>query len=74
MPANTYCDIAGVVRELERILLLYETAMKVDDYVHFCQDRNYYSAYMMTGRSGFAEAFLAMPAPEFTTLMSHSEA
>lgn len=62
LPATHVCDITGVVGLQERALLLYATAMKVDDYVHFCQDRNYHDAVAVTGRPGFVESFYATPA------------
>src|SRR5262249_6557967 len=73
VPANLACDITGVVGLQERALLRYTTAMKVDDYVHFCQDRNYYEAVTVAGRAGFVEGFFATPAREFPGLTSSME-
>ena len=46
----------------------YQRGMKVDDYVHFCQDRNYHDAVAVAGRPGYFECFLATPAAEFPDL------
>jgi LmbE family N-acetylglucosaminyl deacetylase len=73
VPVQLVCDITGVVDLQERALLRYATAMKVDDYVHFCQDRNYYDAVTVAGRAGFVEGFFATPAREFPGLMSSGE-
>jgi LmbE family N-acetylglucosaminyl deacetylase len=67
-PANLYCEITTEVGLHERALLVYATAMKVDDYVHFCQDRNHYDALVVAGRPGFVECFFAVPAKTFPML------
>ncbi len=68
LPPNLACDVTAVAGLLEEALLLYATAMKVDDYVHFCQDRNYHDAVAVAGRPGYIECFLATPADAFPEL------
>lgn len=69
LPANRYVDVTGSMERLERALLLYETAMKVDDYVHFCQDRDYVDSLVLTGNQGFVEAFFELPAATYPDLV-----
>jgi LmbE family N-acetylglucosaminyl deacetylase len=69
VPANAWCDVSAEMPRLERLLWLYETAMKVDDYVHFCAERNHYNALAVAGRSGFVEAFHIVPAARFPELV-----
>lgn len=73
VPPNLHCDVTDVVRLQERALLQYATAMKVEDYVHFCQDRNYYNAYTLMRRPGFAEAFLELGPREFAEMAIETE-
>ncbi|TMQ67842.1 MAG: PIG-L family deacetylase [Candidatus Eisenbacteria bacterium] len=68
VPPNLACDITEMAGLQEEALFLYATAMKVDDYVHFCQDRNYHDAVAVAGRPGYFECFLATPAAEFPEL------
>lgn len=70
VPPNLYCDITGEAKRQEEALWMYETAMKVDDYVHFCEDRNFYDAITLTGRTGFVEAFYAIPARGYPDLVA----
>jgi LmbE family N-acetylglucosaminyl deacetylase len=73
VPPNLYCEIGEVAARQEQVLLLYATAMKVDDYVHYCQDRNYYDAVVVAGRPGFVEAFLEVAADELPVLVATVE-
>jgi LmbE family N-acetylglucosaminyl deacetylase len=73
VPPNLYCDIRDVVEHQERALMLYSTAMKVDDYVHFCQDRNYHDAVTVAGRPGFVECFFASSAGAYPDLAATVE-
>ncbi|HTR96985.1 MAG TPA: PIG-L family deacetylase [Candidatus Acidoferrales bacterium] len=68
VPANRYCDVTAAGALLERALLQYEAAMKVDDFVHFCENRNLYHAYTLAGTAGRAEAFLDLAIGEFARL------
>jgi LmbE family N-acetylglucosaminyl deacetylase len=72
-PASTYCDVTDVMKRVEELLLLYKTAMKVDDFVHFCGHRNYYHAYTLTGGPGFVEAFHMVSAASFGALIRTAE-
>ncbi len=65
VPANLYCDTTGEAERLESLLLLYERAMAVDDFVHFCEIRNRARGLELTGRPAYVEAFLATSSAEF---------
>lgn len=67
-PANLWCDVTSCMADVERLLMLYETAMKVDDFVHMCSARNRYHALTLAGRPGHAEAFFATDAERFREL------
>ena len=71
-PANLWCDISSCMREVERLLLLYETAMKVDDFIHMCSTRDRFHALTLGGAPGYAEAFFATDAARFQTLMARA--
>jgi len=73
VPANRYCDIGDVAAQRNELLLLYPTAMKVDDFVHLCVHRNYYNAYTFMGREGLAEAFYEAPANRWAALVKSVE-
>ncbi len=68
-PANLWCDVSACMREVERLLLLYETAMKVDDFIHMCSTRNRYHALTLAGAPGYAEAFFATDVSRFREMM-----
>lgn len=72
VPANLYCDITAQAETLERLLLLYERAMRADDLVHFCENRNLARALDLTGRPGYVEAFLSTKSDEFRELVERS--
>lgn len=59
VPANLYCEVGEVAADLEELLLLYERAMQVDDFVHFCARRNALRGRELTGRAAQVEAFLS---------------
>ncbi|HTM59166.1 MAG TPA: PIG-L family deacetylase [Burkholderiales bacterium] len=71
-PANLYCDITACVETLEDLMLLYEYAMRVDDFVHFCQNRNLARALELTKRHAYVEAFLATTSAEYQALAARS--
>ena len=48
VPANRFCVVTGQQEAIERALALYVTAMKVEDYIHLAQDRNYWNACALT--------------------------
>ena len=68
VPANLWCDVSACMRDLERLLMLYETAMKVDDFIHMCSTRNRHHARFL-GAPDYAEAFFAADATRFRALM-----
>jgi LmbE family N-acetylglucosaminyl deacetylase len=68
VPANLYCDITDQAETLESLLLLYERAMRVEDFVHFCESRNLARALELTGRHGYVEAFLSTSSAEYQRL------
>jgi LmbE family N-acetylglucosaminyl deacetylase len=70
VPRQTHCIVTDEMHRLERVTLLYETAMKVEDYVHFCQDRNYHNAYTRGLDACFAEVFYQVPAREYAALLA----
>ena len=70
VPANACCDVTEVEEEVERLILLYTTAMKVDDLPHLCESRYYFNSCRLRGRPGFAEAFHAAPASQHAGLMA----
>lgn len=69
VPANVVHDVTTLVPELEDTLFLYDTAMRIDDFVHFCADRALYHAWTYEGRPAYLEAFHAVPAPEYGDLL-----
>jgi len=68
VPANLYCGITQEAQELERLLLLYERAMQVEDFVHFCETRNLARAFELTGKPGYVEAFLCTTGVDYRRL------
>jgi LmbE family N-acetylglucosaminyl deacetylase len=68
VPANLYCDITDHAETLERLLLLYERAMQVENFVHFCERRNFARALELTGRPAYVEAFLCATSAEYRRL------
>jgi len=73
VPPNRHCDVTDVASAIEEALLLYVTAMKVEDYIHLAQDRNYYNACTLLGGSGFAEAYWATNADAYPDLVATME-
>jgi LmbE family N-acetylglucosaminyl deacetylase len=70
VPANLYCNVAREWDRLERLLLLYERAMQLDDFVLFCEQRNLGRGRELTGSAIPVEAFLATSAADFRRLAS----
>jgi len=56
------------IHAIEDLLLLYETALKIDDYVHLVAERLLHNACTYQGRSGYAEVFEIMPAERFIAI------
>lgn len=68
VPPNLYCDITAQAETLERLLWLYERALRVENFVHFCERRNLARALELTGRPAYVEAFLATTSAEYLRL------
>src|SRR5439155_26732817 len=68
-PPNLWCDVSGCMSEVTQMLRLYETAMKVDDFVYMCSTRNHYHSLTLAGRPGYAEAFFASDPARFRELV-----
>ena len=73
VPANVICDVTELMPLIERLLLTYETALKVDDYVHLCARRMFYNACRYRNQNGYADAFLALPASDFLGVVQEQE-
>lgn len=71
-PANLYCDISACTEMLERLLLLYEHAMRVHDFVQFCASRNLTRGLELTGRHAYVEAFLCTTSDGFRALAART--
>ena len=67
VPANRYCDVTQEAETLARLISMYDRAMRVDDFVHFCAARNLARALETTGR-GYAEAFLSTSSEDYCDL------
>jgi N-acetylglucosamine malate deacetylase 1 len=50
-------DVSVRIGQVEDLLLSYETALKIDDYVHLVAERLLFNAYEHTGRPGYLECF-----------------
>ena len=72
VPANLYCDVTERMQMLERLLFLYERAMRVEDFVHFCESRNLARAFELMRRPGYVEAFLSTTSAEYRRLADRS--
>jgi len=68
VPANLWCDVSACMGDVERLLMLYQTAMKVDDFIHMCSTRNRHHALFL-GAPDYAEAFFAVDPARFRALM-----
>lgn len=68
-PANLWCDVTRCMPGLERLLLRYETAMKVDDLVRMSSARNRRHALALGYGAGFAEVFFAAEPERFRAMV-----
>ena len=68
VPANLYCDVTAECERIESLLLLYERAMQLDDFVLFCEQRNFGRGRELTGRTLQVEAFLSTSSADFRRL------
>lgn len=69
VPANVVHEVTPLVRDLESLLFLYDIAMRIDDFVHFCADRGLYHAWHYRGRPAYLEAFHAVKAADYPALL-----
>lgn len=74
VPPNRRSDVTAEMPRVAGLLRLYEMAMRIDDFVHFCADRALDHYRTWHGRDGYAEAFLAVPAARFAELLATVEA
>jgi len=63
-------DVNGRMAGIEALLLDYETALKIDDYVHLVAERLLYNSLEHRGQPGYAEVFEIVPAERFLALAS----
>jgi len=63
-------DVGPRMLEIEELLLLYETALKVDDYVHLVAERLIFNSFEYRGVAGYVEGFQVLPGARFLELAS----
>ncbi|MEP7028082.1 MAG: PIG-L deacetylase family protein [Candidatus Eisenbacteria bacterium] len=73
-PAAVVCDVTAVREEQEALLWIYESGMKVDDFVELCERRNYSNSCRLLGRPGYAEAFHTCAAADYPALVASDQA
>jgi LmbE family N-acetylglucosaminyl deacetylase len=73
VPANLASEVTPLMPTIERLLLLYVTALMVDDYVHLGAARLHYNARRYLGAPGYAEAFLATNASRYLHIVREQE-
>jgi LmbE family N-acetylglucosaminyl deacetylase/SAM-dependent methyltransferase len=70
VPANRWCDVTDSFATVEASFRRYETAMKVEDYVHMALDRCYYNACRWLDRPRLAEVFHVVSASAYATFVT----
>jgi LmbE family N-acetylglucosaminyl deacetylase len=63
-------EVSASIGRIEDLLLAYETALKIDDYVHLVAERLLFNSYEHRGRAGYLEGFEVLPAARFLELAS----
>jgi LmbE family N-acetylglucosaminyl deacetylase len=58
-------DVGARIGEIEALLLRYETALKIDDYVRLVAERLLFNSYTYRDRPGYLEAFTVMSGDRF---------
>ncbi|HEY6193593.1 MAG TPA: PIG-L family deacetylase [Candidatus Eisenbacteria bacterium] len=58
-------DVGAHIGRIEELLLAYETALKVDDYVHLVAERLLFNAFEHCARPGYVEVFEVLPGERF---------
>jgi N-acetylglucosamine malate deacetylase 1 len=70
VPPTHVHDITPLMKDIESTFFLYDQAMRIDDFVHFCGDRALAHGYAVAGRPAYLEAFHGVPAREFPALVA----
>lgn len=70
VPCNRWCDVTAQMPTLEELLFEYDVAMRIDDFVRFCADRGLFHSYTLRGTPGYLEAFHAVPAARYASLLA----
>ena len=65
VPVNSYCRINSQMEQKAHALWRYRTAMKVVDYVSFCDSLNSYHSCKILGEMGYVEAFFSCTATDY---------
>lgn len=68
-PANLWCDVTSHMSELERLFVLYGTAMKVDDLIRMSATRNRRHAVALGRAPSAVEVFFAAGAGRFREIV-----
>ncbi|MDP8238530.1 MAG: methyltransferase domain-containing protein [Candidatus Hatepunaea meridiana] len=69
LPSNCICDISSEFERKTTALMKYKIAMRVVDYVHYCEQNNAYRHRSTLGKNGYAEAFFSVTAREYIELV-----
>ena len=70
VPPTLFHDVTPRMTDLERLLFVYDTAMKVDDFVHYCADRALYHGWTLRGAPAYLESFFAVPARDYPDVVN----
>lgn len=74
VPPTYVHDITPLMKDIEALFFLYDQAMRIDDFVHFCADRALDHGYRIAGRPTYLEAFHGVPGHDFLALVAAAEA
>ncbi len=69
VPATHYVDVTEVVPARDRLLTMYDTAMKVDDFIHMCAERQAYNGDRLGFAGRMLEVFQTVGADRFPALL-----
>jgi LmbE family N-acetylglucosaminyl deacetylase len=72
VPADVYCNTTDEEKTVERLLLHYERALQVENFVAFCHSRNLARGLGLLGRPAYAEAFLSTTSAEYRRLVERT--
>lgn len=73
VPPHVYCPIDTEIERKLRLLMLYRTGMKAEDYVRYTRDLGAYQAYTLTGRTGFVEVFARFNEAEYLRIVEPAD-